>query len=251
MIAPPDAEHLPVLFLIHGGGYGLGAGNMDLSEMIKNNDNGFIVVLIQYRLGAFGFLSSKAMSGLGVPNAGLWDQHAALLWVQDNIAAFGGDPTRVTIAGESAGGGSVMAHILAQGGSWGNSLFQNAILASPYLPIQYNLDGPVPEATFATFAVAAGCLDQSNPADNATIFACLQNADSATLQNANQVANQHAYIGTFAFLPVTDGDYLQDLPSQQLKSGNVNGARALTSVCTSPLFFRDTILEFISVLLVK
>ena len=80
------------------------------------------------------------------------------------------------------------------------------------------------------FAVAAGGLDQSNPADNATVWSCLINADSSTLQTANQAVNGAGVYGTFAFLPVTDGQFLKSLPSDQLFNGNVNGARILATV---------------------
>ena len=83
---------------------------------MNTNNNGFITVEIQYRLGAFGFLSSDEVHSHGQTNAGLLDQRFALEWVQQYISHFGGDPTRVTIGGESAGAGSVMLHSLAYGG---------------------------------------------------------------------------------------------------------------------------------------
>lgn len=77
---------------------------------------GMIYVSIQYRIGAFGFLSSAEIREDGVANAGLLDQRAALNWVQRNIRAFGGDPAKVTINGGSAGGGSVMNQMILYGG---------------------------------------------------------------------------------------------------------------------------------------
>ena len=123
--APANAKKLPVLVWIHGGGYGLGSGNQDLTQIINTNNNGFIGVAIQYRLGAFGFLSSDEVHRFGTPNAGILDQTFALQWVQSYISLFGGDPTRVTISGESAGGGSVMLQTMAFGGYLGDSLFSN------------------------------------------------------------------------------------------------------------------------------
>ena len=103
---------------------------------MSTNANGFISVIIQYRLGAFGFLSSEDVKRNGRLNAGLLDQRFALHWVQDHIAKFGGDPTRVTIAGESAGAGSVMLQAMAFGGRQYVPLFNNVglvlkIQASP------------------------------------------------------------------------------------------------------------------------
>jgi carboxylesterase type B len=129
--APSGANNLPVMVSIHGGGYGEGDGSQDMSGFINTNENTLIVVSIQYRLGAFGFASSPEIKSRGVLNAGLMDQVFALQWVQKNIAKFGGNPDRVTIAGESAGGGSAMLHAIAQGGSLGTMLFKN--VGSPAL----------------------------------------------------------------------------------------------------------------------
>ena len=109
----------------------------DFSEQIYNNDNAYIAVVIQYRLGAFGFLSSAEVARSGVPNAGIHDIYAALVWVQKFIRRFGGDPTRVTISGMSAGAGAAMLLATANDGSDGAGLFQGIIAASPYLPTQW------------------------------------------------------------------------------------------------------------------
>ena len=94
---------LPVLVWIHGGGYGAGSGRQDLSTIINTNNGSFIGVAIQYRLGAFGFMSSDEMYRNGVVNAGILDQQFALQWVQSYIGLFGGNASHVTISGESAG----------------------------------------------------------------------------------------------------------------------------------------------------
>lgn len=91
---------------------------------MNTNANEFITVEIQYRLGAFGFLSSEEVQANGQLNAGLLDQRRALEWVQEHINDFGGDPSRVTIGGESAGAGSVMFHALGYGGKQ-TDLFSN------------------------------------------------------------------------------------------------------------------------------
>ena len=92
---------------------------------MKQNDNGFISVIIQYRLGAFGFLSSEDVKKDGALNAGLLDMNFALQWVQQYASKFGGDPNRVTIAGESAGGAAVLYQSMAYGGKQKDNLFQN------------------------------------------------------------------------------------------------------------------------------
>ena len=140
--APADAKNLPVFFWIRelsilcsfkieltpsdGGGYGLfSATGLDPTEFMKQNDNGFISVVIQYRLGAFGFLSSNDVKKGGALNAGLLDMNFALQWVQQYASKFGGDPSRVTIAGESAGGAAVLYQSMAYGGKQKEILFQN------------------------------------------------------------------------------------------------------------------------------
>jgi carboxylesterase type B len=99
----------------------------DPSDWTKTNHNGFISVMIQYRLGAFGFLSSEDMHKYGKTNAGLLDTRFALEWVQ-HITKFGGDPSRVTIGGESSGAGAVMLQAMAYGGREGG-LFKNVSMA--------------------------------------------------------------------------------------------------------------------------
>jgi len=80
--SPANATKLPVLVWIHGGGYGIGNGQQDFTDLLTVNGNNFMVVSIQYRLGPFGFLASDEVSRKGVANAGLLDQFFALQWVQ-------------------------------------------------------------------------------------------------------------------------------------------------------------------------
>jgi para-nitrobenzyl esterase len=132
---PTDARELPVMVWIHGGAHVGGSSSEPLYDGTRLAEKGIVFVSINYRLGLLGFLAHPALSaespdGLS-GNYGLLDQIEALRWVQDNIAAFGGDPKRVTIAGESAGGLSVIALLaspLARG------LFSAAIVQSGYMP---------------------------------------------------------------------------------------------------------------------
>ncbi|KAI9641370.1 hypothetical protein NHQ30_010172 [Ciborinia camelliae] len=224
--AAPNAKNLPVMIWIHGGGYGAGAGNNDFSELANTNSNAFIIVAIQYRLGAFGFLSSSELvSAGGVPNAALYDMNFSFQWVQQHISKFGGDPSRVTIAGESAGGGSVMLQSMAYGGSLGTSLFRNSIVASPYLPMQYDYDGLKPEESYGKLVDAVGCGTRGG---NGSSFDCLVGTDSFALQNASAYVSASGNYGQWAFLPVTDGKFLTKRPSEQLLAGEVNGVRILS-----------------------
>ena len=132
--APAGARNAPVFFWIHGGALSSGAGSDPLYDGAALAARGLVVVSINYRLGVLGFLahpqlsaeSSRNVSG----NYGLLDQIAALRWVNRNIAAFGGDPANVTIAGESAGGLSVI-YLMAARESRG--LFARAVAQSAYM----------------------------------------------------------------------------------------------------------------------
>lgn len=119
----------PVMVWIHGGAFYLGtsAGYPDVSSLVAQ---GVVVVTLNYRLGALGFMAHPALSaeqGGHSGNYGLMDQQAALRWVRHNIAAFGGDPANVTIFGESAGGFSVLSHLAAPASA---GLFHKAIVMS-------------------------------------------------------------------------------------------------------------------------
>ena len=125
------APRRPVMVWIHGGGFFAGFGGEERHNGAPLAKKGAVVVTLNYRLGAFGFLAHPGFIAESphhtTGNYGLLDQIAALQWVQRNIARFGGDPSRVTIFGESAGGfsvGSLIASPLAKG------LFQRAILES-------------------------------------------------------------------------------------------------------------------------
>ncbi len=125
-------EPLPVLVWVHGGGYSGGTPNTPMYHGGNLASRGRIVVVsVAYRLNIFGFFASQALVDEdpdgSAGNYALWDQIAALEWIRDNIAAFGGDPNRVTIAGESAGGWSV-CNLLVSPPAEG--LFQGAIMES-------------------------------------------------------------------------------------------------------------------------
>ncbi|KAF6781470.1 carboxylesterase family protein, partial [Colletotrichum musicola] len=217
---------------IHGGGYGFGDGRQDMSEILAANDNGFVVVSIQYRLGAFGFLSSADVKARGIVNAGLLDQAAALSWVQRFICQFGGDRSRVTITGESAGAGAVMYHALAGEGKLGSLFFKNGIAASPYLPFHYDHDAAFPTSRYESFAKNAGCGSAED------VVECLRGKDSETLRVANYNTTNEQTYGLWAFYPVSDGAYLKGLPTKQLSEKRVNGERLLVgnNANEGPLF---------------
>ena len=96
----PDMDLKPVFFWIHGGGFAIGSGDMGTGPDYLL-ESGLVVVTINYRLGPVGFFANEELGATG--NQGLKDQLEAMRWVRRNIAQFGGDPNRVTIAGERAG----------------------------------------------------------------------------------------------------------------------------------------------------
>ncbi|KAK4173654.1 Alpha/Beta hydrolase protein [Triangularia setosa] len=186
--------------------------------MAQAVDNGFVTVVIQYRLGAFGFLSSaELVEKGGVPNAALHDQRFALQWVKKYIDRFGGDPDQVTISGGSAGGGSVMLLAMANGGTEGTSLFRRGIASSPYLPTQPKFDDPLPTEYYYQLARRANCLNAHS------IFTCLEQADTLVLQNASSATSYSARFNQWAFIPVTDNKLVLASPTDQLPTSKVNG----------------------------
>lgn len=187
---------LPVIVWIYGGAYVFGSKDSfqpllpfyDGSGLIYESSNDIIFVTMNYRLGVFGFLSGTTMENEGLPNAGLWDQRAAFQWVQSYISLLGGDPTKVTAMGESAGAGSILHHLVGEGGTL-DPLFTKAILQSPAYEYMWDRKG-TNEAIFQDFATYAGCKGGS--------MACLRSANSATLVAATIALNAAVPDGSFA-----------------------------------------------------
>ncbi|GJF15600.1 carboxylic ester hydrolase [Mycolicibacterium cyprinidarum] len=156
---PSPARPRPVMVWIHGGSFVNGSGGVyDARRLAARGD--IVVVTINYRLGVLGFLAHPALGPAGdVGNYGLDDQQAALRWVRHNIAQFGGDPTKVTVAGESAGGMSVCDHLVAPGSQ---GLFDAAIIQSA--PCQAQATLPVAQARSLDYAPEVGCADPKSAA---------------------------------------------------------------------------------------
>ncbi|PAV18000.1 alpha beta-hydrolase [Pyrrhoderma noxium] len=216
------SEKLPVLVWIHGGGYVLGSSAMHPAEsFVSEADGGLVVVVVQYRLGMFGFLSGAEVKEKGALNAGLLDQRRALVWVQDYIHLFGGDPERVTIWGESAGAGSVMQHMIAHGGNSPTKLFSNLITSSIFFPHQYKYNDPIPEKIYLESLRAAGCQDAIDR------FRCLADSDTETLQKVNFAVNSAGFSWTFLFTPVVDNEYIIEHPLRTSLRRQFNGRKLL------------------------
>ena len=144
---------LPVMVWIHGGGFLNGSSDIYNSRLLATRGD-IVIVTINYRLGALGFLAHPALARPGDDpgNYGLADQQAALRWVHANIAGFGGDPDKVTIAGESAGAMSVCNHLVAPESA---GLFRAAIMQSG--PCQAQVDLAAGERISIDYAAKLGC----------------------------------------------------------------------------------------------
>jgi para-nitrobenzyl esterase len=197
---------LPVIFWIHGGGNVDGESNdYDASKLAAQGHT--VVVTINYRLGLLGFFANPAIDKEGhlFGNYGTLDQQFALKWVQNNIAAFGGDKNNVTVGGQSAGSANTEANVISP---LSKGLFNRAIFES--LVIE-----PVTLATAETkgtaFSVAAGCGSRATP----TVAACLRNLTVAQIMSLQGTASAD---GPFVISP---GGLLQDghiLPSSTFAS---------------------------------
>ena len=205
--APAVLGKYPVMVWVHGGSFVTGSGSMPLYDGARFAAQGEVVVVtLNYRLGALGFLH-LAESGPGFENnLGLLDQLAALGWVRDNIAAFGGDPGRVTVFGESAGAMSIAALL---GMPAAEGLFQAAILQSGAVRVQ-----PPDRAK----AVAQGMLRELGISDPAALRTL---PVEALLQAAQRLLR--TFQGGLPFQPVLDGATLPLNPNEALAAGARRG----------------------------
>ncbi len=204
---PPSGA--PVIVWIHGGSFVNASANfapqngMNLAAL-----TGAIVVAPNYRLGPFGYLRNAALTteDLAAGNFGLLDQRAALVWVREHIAAFGGDPDNVTIAGQSAGGHSVSLHLVSPGSA---GLFHRAIMQSGSGSVRWRTSDDA-EAQGQDFAVALGCVN----ADPALVLSCLRSKtrDQVLLARPAALSEQIAETGRAQWTPIVDGVEIPDQP---------------------------------------
>lgn len=211
VFTPDTIGKRPVLVWIHGGGNITGAGSQRLydgSELIQRGD--IVVVTLNYRLGIFGFLHGRSVAGEAFPTSGneaLLDQVAALQWVQKEIAAFGGDPNNVTIAGESAGGTNVAA---LMGVPAARGLFHKAIMQSTGT-VGHHLSLERAARVFSAILDAAGL----TPA-NAGQLRDFSGEGLLDLQTRVGMVNG-------AFGPVIDGDVLPRSTYEAIEDGETAG----------------------------
>lgn len=213
-----------MLVWIYGGGYTAGskAGNGNpatlLSSARDGNETGIIFVAMNYRLGMFGWMAGPTFQESGTANVGLYDQRLALEWVKENIHLFGGDPDRVTVIGESAGGGSIMHQITAYGGLKGKVPFQQAIAQSPgWIPQPSNYQN---EAVFQQTLAYASLVSKKS----VTTLAELRNLTTAELYYTNYAVTGLSPYGSFTYGPSVDGNFVPQLPGQLLLHGQFDAS---------------------------
>jgi para-nitrobenzyl esterase len=213
------SEKLPVMFFIHGGGNTNGSASDPLPRSTEGvfysghelTKKGVVVVTINYRLGVFGFFSHPGLAldepGGVLGNQGLFDQALALSWVRDNIAAFGGDPERVTIFGESAGSEDVCFHVASPVSS---ELFHGAISQSGGCTTR-NWTLQEGQAQSQLLANAVGCSGQD-------VLGCLR------AQSVDQLLAPPAVAGAAAptWDQVIDGEFLPEQPRALFDRGDIS-----------------------------
>ncbi|KAF8627374.1 hypothetical protein AX17_006189 [Amanita inopinata Kibby_2008] len=225
--AAPDSR-LPVVVWIFGGGFELGStttydGGLVVERSIQLGQP-IVYVSMNYRLSGFGFMPGREIKDAGVGNLGLHDQRQAFRWVQKYISKFGGDPSKVTIWGESAGAISASLHMLTNGGDT-EGLFRASVMQS---------GSPIPVGSiehgqkyYDAVVAQTGC---SGAADT---LACLRTIPYPQLKNAiNKSPGIFAYQSlNLAWLPRVDGVFLRDNPQQLVLQGSVANIPFITGDC--------------------
>jgi para-nitrobenzyl esterase len=213
-----NSRNLPVYVFIHGGGFAAGSGSLPDYDGSSFARHGIVTVTINYRLGALGFFASgETRRQYGTTgNWGILDQIKALQWVRDNIAAFGGDPNRVTIGGESAGSFSVSALILsplAQGLFSGAIMESGSILSLSTLSYYAKSD---PEKSIALSAMLA---DVFGASDDSAGLARMQKADASVLSHFSAFVPQQTVSPAFFLTPVFDDQVIPAQPLETMTAG--------------------------------
>lgn len=213
---------VPVLVWLHPGSFIAASSNLGASDGRRfAEETGAIVVAPNYRLGPFGFLAHSAltMEDAGYRssgNYGLADQRAALRWVREHIAAFGGDPDNVTLAGTSAGGVSTSVHLVSPGS---RGLFHRAIMQSGHATSRLDTAAEG-ESQGEAFATALGCTDR------ATVVTCLRSRSPNQILMALPLPGLTGGFQEFtdrpgraSWSPLVDGLEIPDQPRELYRRG--------------------------------
>ncbi|HWS63224.1 MAG TPA: carboxylesterase family protein [Steroidobacteraceae bacterium] len=230
----------PVIVWIHGGGNFDGESNdYDGSKLATGGSIGTpaVVVTFNYRLNMFGFFSHPAINAEGHRwgNYGILDQQAVLSWVQRNIAAFGGDPTRVALGGQSAGAQDTAANVLSP---LSKGLFNRAIVQSTPGFTTFVAPAAVAATNGINFAAAAGC-----PGTKAAAAACLRKLSAARILqlSATGAANSPYVTGL-----IVDGSVIPIAPGQAWTTGQFNKMPMMGGAVKDEITFFTGINEWFS-----
>ncbi|PFH54015.1 hypothetical protein AMATHDRAFT_800 [Amanita thiersii Skay4041] len=209
---------LPVVVWIFGGGFQLGSTTIyDGGSIVEHSiqmGQPVVYVSMNYRLSGFGFMPGKEIKEAGAGNLGLQDQRLALKWVQKYISSFGGDPSKVTIWGESAGAISVSMHMITNGGD-SEGLFRAGIMQSgSSIPTRSIEEG---QRYYDAVVSQTGCSSAEDTLD------CLRSVPYSRLKDAiNRSPGIFSYQSlNLAWLPRVDGVFLKDYPQQLVLQGKV------------------------------
>lgn len=207
-------DRLPVMMWIHGGGLNQGAASdYDMSDLALTGN--LVVVSINYRLGVYAYYAlPELLESDPAVNFGLQDHQAAMQWIQNNIAAFNGDPDRVTIFGESGGARAVCLHLVSPRSA---GLFHRAIMESGTCKLYNDADLESQVEASEALAEYLGCSDQQDRLD------CMRHVPPETLNqmNANVFSPDEPENAVF-WIPAIDGVIIPDDPSELLREGRFN-----------------------------
>ncbi|KAF3939760.1 Acetylcholinesterase [Dactylella cylindrospora] len=215
----PPTSKLPVAVWIHGGGFYMGGApdlRYNLTFLVQQSVSlrtPIIAVSLNYRLSAWGFLGGRLAAGTENTNLGLKDQRMALKWVQENIASFGGDPKKVTVFGESAGGMSIGLQMIAYGGR-DEGLFSGAVMQSG-APVYFTktISPESVQPVVDEMVAEVGC------ADAADAMECLRSVEVGKLDKFLRGTSAGGPPRALAFQPMVDGGFVQGFGSHLLKNG--------------------------------
>ncbi|KAK3695366.1 carboxylesterase [Podospora appendiculata] len=207
----------PVIVNFYGGGFIRGGASITLPPsaypvLNVSSTTDLLFIYPNYRTNAFGFLAGREIvaDARSDTNAGLLDQRAAIQWANKYAAFFGGDPHNVSIWGQSAGAGSVIAQVIAdqdfEGAVGPGPVFQKALVSSPYWPKAYDAAGAEAQWIYDTLANRTGCAGASSGGS----LACLKKVDVQKIREASEtLAASHTYTtSSYTWAPVIDGKFL-------------------------------------------
>ncbi len=210
----PGAK-LPVLVWIHGGAFVGGAGSLYRLDRLAARGS-LVVVSVNYRVGVLGFMAIQGIDADFNGDLGLEDQRHALRWVKRNIAAFGGDPDNITLAGESAGGGSVCMHLISPGrvqGLFHKAIVQSAGCLQPMPTLASSIDDgdPARPPMWKKVAVEVGCGDATD------VVACMR---AASIDQLLAAQDKHS-VGIMALGPVVENGTVPAQGTEAARTGAV------------------------------